>query len=153
MDITQRKISRIARIASRFTSSKLKGKELGPAEYDYIQTIRKNPGLTQKELAARMHIDKAAIARMTASLERKGYIERRENPDDFRSRRIFPLAKAEELKNERTQTEAMFYEWLLDDLSRSERKELARLLDTLYDRCKQESKAGFPELRKLSDKQ
>ena len=50
------------------------------------------------------------------------------------------------MKNSKAHIEALFYEWLVEPLSKEEQKEFARLLDILYHRCKVESKADFPEM-------
>ena len=46
--------------------------------------------------------------------------------------------------NEKVETQ--FYDWLLAPLTEPERAEFARLLDVLYQRCKAESEAGFPNV-------
>ena len=48
------------------------------------------------------------------------------------------------MTNEKVETQ--FYGWLLAPLTEPERTEFARLLDVLYQRCKAESKADFPEM-------
>lgn len=58
---------------------------IGTAEIDCIHAVRHHPGITQTELAAALNSDKPAIARRTASLERKGYLRREPNPEDGRS--------------------------------------------------------------------
>lgn len=45
-------------------------------------------GLRPSELAARLRISKQALNYLLGDLERGGYIERRPDPDDLRSRRI-----------------------------------------------------------------
>jgi DNA-binding MarR family transcriptional regulator len=45
-------------------------------------------GMRPSELAARMRITKQALNYLLGDLERRGYIERRPDPDDRRSRRI-----------------------------------------------------------------
>ncbi len=47
----------------------------------------------------------------------------------------------------------MFYEWLLSELSPAESEAFLRTLDTLYLRSKQESRAGFPTVRALIEKE
>jgi DNA-binding MarR family transcriptional regulator len=45
-------------------------------------------GMRPSDLAARLHISKQALNYLLGDLERCGYIERRPDPDDLRSRRI-----------------------------------------------------------------
>ena len=88
------------------------------------------------------------MAKQTANLEVKGYLRREDNPADGRSQLIYPTERAQRLKNSKAHIEAAFYEWLLSSLEESERREFARLLDVLYRKCKEESKADFPNMKR-----
>lgn len=149
MDETKRQITKIAREVSKFTVRTMRREGVGSGEFDVIHAIRKNPGITQAGVCEITDLDKGAVARQTANLEAKGYLIRRENPADGRSRLLFATEKAERLKNSKAHIESHFYEWLLEALSKEERAEFARLLDILYHRCKAESKAEFPEMSKI----
>ena len=146
MDRTKRKITKIAREVSKFTVRTMRADGIGAGEFDVIHAIRKNPGITQAGVCRITGLDKGAVARQTANLEAKGYLERRENPSDGRSRLLYATEKAENLKNSKAQIEAAFYEWLLSPLPESDAAEFACILDTLYLRCKAESKADFPQM-------
>lgn len=146
MDITKRKITKIAREVSKFTVRTLREEGIGTSEFDVIHVIRKNPGITQAEVSRRLGLDKGAVARQTANLEAKGYLRRSENLADGRSRLLYATSKADALKNSKAYVETTFYEWLLQGLTESEQETFAALLDTLYQRCKAESKADFPEM-------
>ena len=119
---------------------------IGAAEIDYIHALRHYPGATQAQIAELLHADKAAVARRTESLEAKGYLVRRENPADGRSRLLYPTDKAEALKVSKAEIEAAFYEYLTASLSEEERMVFAALLDRLYRASKTESREGFPHL-------
>ena len=149
MDITRRKITKIAREVSKFTVRTLKEDGRGPSEYDFIHAVRKNPWITQEGVQKLLGIDKAAVARQASSLEAKGYLVKKPNPDDARSRLLYATEKSENLKNSKAHIEASFYQWLAEPFSEEEREQFASLLDVLYRRCKEESKAGFPNMTKL----
>lgn len=53
------------------------------------------------------------------------------------------------MKNSKASVESLFYEWLTAPLTEAELQEFSRLLDILYQRCKAESKAGFPEMQNI----
>ena len=149
MDITKRQITKIAREVSKFTVRTLREDGVGSGEFDVIHAIRKNPGITQARVCEITGLDKGAVARQTANLEAKGYLVRKDNPADGRSKLLFATEKAERLKNSKAHIEAQFYEWLLAPFSDSERAEFARTLEIIYHRCKEESKAEFPEMSKI----
>ena len=149
MDMTERKITKIAREVSALTVQMMKAEGVGTAEFDFIHLVRHNPGITQAEVRERLRIDKGAAARRAASLELKGYLVRRENPQDGRSQLLYATPQAESLKNSKASIEAAVYEWLLSDLDDAEKATFCETLDRLYRRMKAESRAGFPECRRL----
>lgn len=149
MDVTQRRISIIARGVGRFATRTMRQAGIGASEFDLMQMVRRHPGITQAEVCQRLEIDKGAAARQFARLEAKGYLRRETNPADKRSRLLYATEKADELKNSRAHLEEVFYEWLLAPLSPEEREELARLLEVLEPRCREEWRSGFPNVKAL----
>ena len=149
MDISQRKITKIARAVGTFTVRTMKVDGVGTAEFDLIHVIRKHPGITQSEICRILDTDKGAVARQTANLESKGYLRREKNPADGRSQLLYPTEQSQNLKNSKAHIESTFYEWLLSSLDEQEQQEFARLLDVLYEKCKEESRAGFPHIERL----
>ena len=153
MDQTGRKITKIAREVGKFTVQTMKEEGIGTAEFDFIHLVRHNPGITQTEVRETLKIDKGAAARRAASLEAKGYLERKPNPADGRSQLLYATKKAEALKNSKASIEAVFYEWLLAELPEEERTAFCQTLDTLYHRSKKESRSGFPHMAALLRKE
>lgn len=148
MDITERKITKIARETEKLVFLSLREEGVGTAEIDLIHALRHNPGCTQAKLAEILHTDKAAIARRTRNLEAKGFLLRREDPNDRRSQLLFPTEKAEEMKSSKAEIEASFYEYLMSCLTEDEAKTFAALLNKLYVMYKVESRGGFPHFMK-----
>ena len=149
MDITKRRMTKIARELNKFTVQTMKEEGIGTAEFDFIHLVRHNPGITQAKVREKLMIDKGAAARRAASLEEKGYLVRKPNPADGRSQLLFATEKAERLKNSKAHIEAIFYEWLLKELSDEEKVQFAKTLDKLYLRSKAQSRAGFPDVTPL----
>lgn len=143
MDMSERKITKIAREVGRFTARTMRADGVGTAEFDLIHVLRKHPGITQAEICKLLGADKGAVAKQTANLEAKGYLRREINPADGRSQFIYPTGQAERLKHSKAHIESVFYEWLLSSLDEADRQEFTRLLDILYRKCKEESQAGF----------
>jgi len=146
MDKTKRQITKIAREVSKFTVRMLKTDGVGVAEYDFIHAVRKNPGITQSALRELLTLDKGAAARRAENLEAKGYLVRKPNPADGRSQLLFATPKADSLKNSKASVEALYYEWLAEELAPEQAEAFCRTLGALYERSKAESKAGFPNL-------
>lgn len=146
MDASKRQITKIAREAAKLTLLTMREDGIGSAEFDFIHLVRHNPGITQAEIREKLKIDKGAAARRAASLESKGLLIRRKNPQDGRSRLLYATEKAEKLKNSKVSIETAFYEWLLAELPEEERTHFCRVLNTLYERSKKESRNGFPNV-------
>lgn len=149
MDVTERKITKIAREVSKFTVQTMKEEGVGTAEFDVIHLVRHHPGITQTEVRETLKIDRGAAAKRVASLENKGYLIRKPNPADGRSQLLYATEKAEKLKNSKAHIEAKFYEWLLSDLSEEEKAPFLKTLDTIYWKCKHQRQAGFADVAKL----
>ena len=148
MDITERKITKIAREAEKLVLRTLREKDVGTAEIDLIHAVRHNPGCTQAALAELLHADKAAIARRTKNLETKGYLVRKDAPNDRRSQLLYPTEKAEGLKASKAEIEAAFYEYLIGTLTPEEAAAFTAALDKMYTASKAESRGGFPHFQK-----
>lgn len=146
MDITKRRITKIAREVSKFTVRTLRADGVGTSEFDFIHVVRKNPGITQAGVRGVLGIDKGACARRAANLEQKGYIIRLPDAADGRIRRLYATDAAEKLKTSKAAAETACYTWLTQELSPQDGAEFARILDILYERFKAESKAGFPDI-------
>lgn len=153
MDETGRKMTKIAREVSKFTVQTMKEDGIGTAEFDVIHLVRHNPGITQTKVRESLKIDKGAAAKRVASLESKGYLIRRPNPDDGRSQLLYATEKAESLKNSKAHIEAVFYEWLLAELPEEEKESFCRTLDTLYWRSKRQRQAGFADVAALLEEE
>lgn len=148
MDITERKITKIAREAEKLVLVSLREDGVGTAEIDLIHALRHNPGCTQAKLAEFLNADKAAVARRTKNLEAKGYLIRKNDPDDKRSQLLYPTELAENLKSSKAEIEEKFYEFLTSSLTADEAGNFAVVLDKLYALSKTESRAGFPHFIK-----
>lgn len=144
MDITERKITKIAREAEKLVLVSLREEGVGTAEIDLIHALRHNSGCTQARLAEILHADKAAIARRTKNLEAKGFLVRKDDPEDGRSKLLYPTEKAEAMKSSKAEIETAFYEYLTSVLTEEQAKIFAELLDKLYSTSKTESRQGFP---------
>ena len=143
MDQTRRQITKIAREAGKLAVRMMKETGIGSGEFDLLHAVRHTPGISQSEICQQLNMDKGAVARRVASLEAKGYLTRRKNPEDGRGQMLYATEAAEELKRSKAQVETAFYEWLLEELTEEERQTFTLLLHRLYARSKQERREGF----------
>lgn len=144
MESSERKITKIAREAGKLVRQRTKETDIGSSEMDLIHIVRHHPGILQSRVVEQLHEDKGAIAHRVLALEKKGYIERRIDPNDRRKHLLYPLAKAEELKSSKKEIESDFYTYLFSFLEPEEKEQFEKTLDKLYLESKKESRAGFP---------
>lgn len=149
MDITKRQITKIAREVNKFTIRTMRSEGIGTAEFDVLHAIRKNPGITQAGVCKITGHDKGAVARETANLESKGYINREDNDSDGRSKLLYATKKANKLKTSKAHIESAFYEWLIDQLPENDKADFSRILDVIYENCKKESLLDFANMEKV----
>lgn len=102
----------------------LTGQQMG-----YLKNINAVPGISQEELARLMHIDKGAVAKALKVLVRKGYVERRRNPEDKRAYCLFPTEKAKRIHISAEKNFAEFERKITRGLTSEEQKTLRRLLE------------------------
>lgn len=146
MDMTGRKITKIAREVGKFTVRNMRREGVGAAEFDIVHLVRHNPGITQTQVVQALNMDKGAAAKRVASLENKGYLIRRPNPADGRSQLLYAAEAADGLRNSKAHIEEVFYTWLLEDLDREEAEQFCATLDKLYQKSKAQRKADFRDV-------
>ena len=146
MDMTGRKITKIAREVGKFTVRNMRREGVGAAEFDVVHLVRHNPGITQTQVVQALNMDKGAAAKRVASLENKGYLIRRPNPADGRSQLLYAAEAADGLRNSKAHIEEVFYTWLLEDLDREEAEQFCATLDKLYQKSKAQRKADFRDV-------
>lgn len=64
------------------------------AEEPFFMAIQRHEGASQETLTALVGVDKAATTRALCSLEKKGYLTRRQDENDHRQKRIYATKKA-----------------------------------------------------------
>ncbi|MCD8212052.1 MAG: MarR family winged helix-turn-helix transcriptional regulator [Oscillospiraceae bacterium] len=92
-----RVIMPISRAITQEIAAVLKPFNLTPGERPFYLSLAERDGITQEMLTAEIRVDKSTTARMLQSLERKGFVERRCNPEDKRSKLIYMTKKGRDI--------------------------------------------------------
>jgi DNA-binding MarR family transcriptional regulator len=97
--------------------------ELGVLGYSIIAVLSQTESMRPGEIARELSLDKGAMSRQAAELERLGLVEREADPADHRSIRLRLTASAagrmlEERGRRRSATYEQLSRWDLDDLRR-----------------------------------
>ena len=92
-----RMITLLARKSQSYISYALSKYNLTAAEQPFFMALQQYEGITQEELTALVCVDKAATARAVQSLEKKGFLIRRQDPNDKRQNLVYPTDQARQL--------------------------------------------------------
>lgn len=89
-----RKIEILSRLHHMAFRTLFRKDGLPPAQAGAMRVIVRCPGMSQRELADRLHIQRATATVMLQKMEKAGVIHRRPDPEDQRISRIYPTEAA-----------------------------------------------------------
>ena len=121
-----------AHAASQF-AERLKVLELAPADAGILRLLRFAAGLSQQELASKLQIHPSRLVAILDNLEKRGFVERRANPDDRRLYSLHLTEKGGEVLERIGKVAREHQDALLSALNKEERDELAALLLRIAD--------------------
>src|SRR5690625_716926 len=90
-----REIGMIARVLNSISNIEFKEYDLSKGQYLYIVRICENPGIIQEKLAEMIKVDRTTAARAIKKLEMTGFIEKKEDKQNKKIKKLFPTEKVE----------------------------------------------------------
>lgn len=137
-------ISKWLAISSRngqiFFAKKFEGLGFGSGQYMFIIGIYENPGLTQDQLAEVISINKGTVANVLKTLEKDGFVERRQNVKDKRIHNLYLTEKGIHSYVLIKKTVEEWNDLLLRDIPKDEVDKLDLLLRKITDNAKKYAK-------------
>lgn len=130
-----RNINTISRCAALYRDAHLADCGLSGWQAPYIPEICAAPGITQDQLALRLHVNRSNVTRQLAMLEENGFVLRRRSESDRRAIEVYPTQKAEETLSAVRAVYRSWREKLFYDLTSEERDRLESLLERLARRA------------------
>lgn len=126
--------TRFSRIVLRRLNADLvnRGLEITAEHYSLLVQLWEHNGLSQGALAVKTAKDKTTMARLAATLDKRGLIERRPSPNDGRERLLFLSATGKSVMDQAT---ALAKEILADAQRGISAAELAHCRDVLRRAC------------------
>ena len=121
-----------AHAASQF-AERLKVMELTPPDAGILRLLRVAAGLSQQALAGKLKIHPSRLVAILDNLEKRGFLERRPNPDDRRLYSLHLTAGGEEALGRIGKVAREHQEALLVALNDEERQTLGALLLRMAD--------------------
>ena len=135
MDALMKSISRTHRCADAYRAAALPDQNLKSCQHIYIFHICRNPGISQEQLARRICVNKSSVTRQLASLVKKGFVERRSDPDDGRVLRAYPTEAAKKIYPEVLACMTRLNSLLLEDFTEEERTQLLSMLGRIAEKA------------------
>ncbi|MBB4825020.1 MarR family winged helix-turn-helix transcriptional regulator [Jeotgalibacillus proteolyticus] len=90
-----REIGMIARALDSISNIEFKEFDLTKGQYLYVVRICENPGIIQEQLLDMIKVDRSTATRALQKLETNGFIEKQNDPDNKKNKRLFPTEKGE----------------------------------------------------------
>ena len=101
---------------------------LEPRDFALLRTISMTEGVSQQAIGERMSVVPSRMVAFVDSLEQRGLLERRRNPDDRRAHALFLTAKGRKLLQRAVAVAVEHEQKLTSELSGEEREQLLDLL-------------------------
>jgi len=107
------------------------GFDVTPEQWSLLLRLHEGPGQIQSELADRTVKDKTTITRILDRLEHKGLAERRRDPNDRRTQRLFLTPRGEAVLAELMPLVLQLSETVFKAVSPADHDTVHRILDTI----------------------
>lgn len=90
----------VARIMRTKFDQRARARGMTRAQWHILARVERNPGVSQRELAAICEVEPITVARLVDRLEERGLLERRPDPNDRRIWRLHTLPSARPILEE-----------------------------------------------------
>ena len=121
-----------AHASSRF-AERLRKVKLAPQHAGILRILSMEAGITQQALARTMRIVASRLVVLVDEMERRGLIERRQNPEDRRSYALYVTENGRSMLEAVGRIAREHSKTLLAAISEDERRQLASLLQRIAD--------------------
>ena len=137
------KIGDLSRLARRSFDARARQIGVTRQQWQVLVTLRRNEGVNQGGLAELLDVEPISICRMVDRLQEADLVERRPDPADRRSWRLFLTAKAEVLLAQLRPLADEMEAQALDGINPAQRDDLCLLLDAIRQNLMPRTAAGL----------
>lgn len=117
-----------ARLSQLCIGSCLEKYGITAAEEPFFMAVQAHAGADQETLTSLVGVDKAATTRAVCSLEKKGFLTRRQDERDRRQKRIYPTEKSTRIYSDVLKELLRLNEAVLDGIPDTDRETVYRAL-------------------------
>ena len=137
------KIGDLSRLARRSFDARARQIGVTRQQWQVLVTLRRHEGVNQGGLADLLDVEPISICRMVDRLQEADLVERRPDPADRRSWRLFLTAKAEVLLAQLRPLADEMEAQALDGINPAQRADLCLLLDAIRQNLMPRTAAGL----------
>ncbi|MEJ0010509.1 MAG: MarR family transcriptional regulator [Alphaproteobacteria bacterium] len=101
------------------------------SQWQVLMRLKRKDGMAQVELAQQMDIQPISVSRLIDRLEEDGWVERRDDPTDRRTKRVFLTSKVRPMLEKLMACGAATRVEALAELSDAEKRQLMELLERI----------------------
>jgi DNA-binding MarR family transcriptional regulator len=102
-------------------------------QWQVLTVLRRHEGINQGGLAEQIDVEPITVCRMVDRLQEAGLVERRADPADRRSWRLFLTARAQDLLDLLRPIADRLFDEALEGISADEREQLSSMLERIRD--------------------
>ena len=147
-DFLPYRITLLAKLLDRWNTRLLQASSgLSVAEWRALAQLAHASPASVRQLAEQAWVDRAEVSRAAASLERRGYVERRDNPRDRRSPLLYCTERGRALVRRVSPIRQEFHKSLTDLLSAEQVQQIDQAMILLAGRCMDALEAEPPKAK------
>lgn len=121
-------INALTRLVNKKWSEAFDKFDISPAHGYLLRVVLSNPGITQKELAIELRLEKSTITRFIDALQKKDLVTRKLGGSDGREQHIHPTLKAKKIHSSLDDLGDSLYQDMLNTIGEDELKLLVNKL-------------------------
>ncbi|MGL4607064.1 MAG: MarR family winged helix-turn-helix transcriptional regulator [Eubacteriaceae bacterium] len=127
----------------QFAHQSLKSTNINRPEHSIILALFEKREMIQEEIAMKLGMDKGAVAKLLASLEKKKYVVRKENPDNRREKLVSLTRDGEKELSERMVLYDAWVKKIFKNFTQDEIMEFNRLVIKLTENTQKGEKGYY----------
>ncbi len=124
-------ISCIYRYTQMYIGKELESYSIGSGQFSFLMALYRKDGITQEDLAHLLHVDKATSARAVRTLEKEGYLTRKEDVKDKRKYRVFVTEKGRKIEPMMKSISSEWTACLLSGFTENEKELMTTFLEKM----------------------
>lgn len=121
-------VNALARIVNKQWTKAFSEFELSPAHAYMLRVVLSHPGITQKQLASELKLEKSTITRFIDALSLRGLVIRKTTGIDGREQNIYPTKEATKIHKLLEQKGDELYKQMIDSIGHGQLTALVKKL-------------------------